>query len=155
MNRYINALISAKIIMSCDRFDMKSRKTVMGEKKYYLSDLSFYYALSTDNTLKIGPVLENIVCTYAAGLDYTIYFGRIKKLECDFILNNKMDYSYVQVARKLCNNKDTEDKEYRPLEQAVWDNYRKYILTTDGELLKRNGIIHANLADFIIKGRRF
>lgn len=28
---------------------MKSRKSLSGEKKYYISDLSFYYALNTDN----------------------------------------------------------------------------------------------------------
>ena len=63
VNRYINALISAKILIPCDRFDMKSRKSIMGEKKYYLSDLSFYYALNTDNRINFGPVLENIVYT--------------------------------------------------------------------------------------------
>ena len=58
VNRYIDALSSAKIIMQCDRFDMKSRKSLTGEKKFYLSDLSFYYALNTDNRINYGPVLE-------------------------------------------------------------------------------------------------
>ena len=59
--RYINALLSAKVIMQCDRFDMKSRKSLNGEKKYYLSDLSFYYALNTDNRINYGPALENML----------------------------------------------------------------------------------------------
>ncbi len=156
VNRYINALISAKIIMPCDRFDMKSRKSIMGEKKYYLSDLSFYYALNTDNRINFGPVLENIVYTYAASIGYIISVGRIGKLECDFIFrDNGMDYSYVQVAYTILENKDTEDREYRSLEQVKWDNYPKYILTTDSLLQKRNGIIHANLMDFITEGKRF
>ncbi len=79
--------------------DMKSRRSLTGEKKFYLSDLSFYYALNTDNRIHYGPVLENIVCTYAASLDYSVSVGRIGKLECDFILrDNEMNYSYVQVA---------------------------------------------------------
>lgn len=156
VNRYINALISAKIIMQCDRFDMKSRKSIMGEKKYYLSDLSFYYALNTDNRINYGPVLENIVYTYAASNDYMISVGRIGKLECDFILrDNEMNYSYVQVAYTILESKDTEDREYRSLEQATWDNYPKYLLTADSLLQKRNGIIHVNLIDFIKEGKHF
>ena len=156
VNRYINALISAKILIPCDRFDMKSRKSIMGEKKYYLSDLSFYYALNTDNRINFGPVLENIVYTYAASMDYMISVGRIGKLECDFILrDNEMNYSYVQVAYTIIESKDTEDREYRSLEQVTWDNYPKYILTTDSLLQKRNGIIHANLINFIKNGQRF
>ena len=156
VNRYINALISAKILMPCDRFDMKSRKSIMGEKKYYLSDLSFYYALNTDNRINFGPVLENIVYTYAASMDYMISVGRIGKLECDFILrDNEMNYSYVQVAYTILESKDTEDREYRSLEQVTWDNYPKYLLTTDSLLQKRNGIIHANLINFIKDGQRF
>ena len=156
VNRYINALISAKIIMQCARFDMKSRKSIMGEKKYYLSDLSFYYALNTDNRINYGPVLENIVYTYAASYGYMISVGRIGKLECDFILrDNEMNYSYVQVAYTILESKDTEDREYRSLEQATWDNYPKYLLTADSLLQKRNGIIHVNLINFIKERKHF
>ena len=156
VNRYISALISAKIIMPCERFDMKSRKSLSGEKKYYLSDLSFYYAYNTDNRINYGPVLENVIYTYAAGRDYKISVGRIGKLECDFILrDNEMNYSYVQVAYTILESRETEDREYRALEKITGDNYPKYLLTTDGLLQKRNGIIHANLIDFIREGRSF
>ena len=85
--------------MPCARFDIKSRKSLAGEKKYYLSDLSFYYALNADNRINYGPALENIVYTYASGKDYSISVGKIGKLECDFILrDNEMNYSYVQIA---------------------------------------------------------
>ena len=156
VNRYIGALISAKIVMPCERFDMKSRRSISGEKKFYLSDLSFYYAYNTDNRINFGPVLENIVYTYAASRDYTISVGRIGKLECDFILrDNEMNYSYVQVAYTILESRETEDREYRALESIKGDNYPKYLLTTDAFLQKRNGIIHANLIDFIKEGRTF
>ena len=156
VSRYINALVSAKILMPCDRFDMKSRRSLSGEKKFYLSDLSFYYALNTDNRIHFGPVLENIVYTYAASLDYSISVGRIGKLECDFILrDNEMNYAYVQVAYTILESKETEDREYRALESIKGDNYPRYLLTADPLLQKRNGIIHANLMDFIREERRF
>lgn len=156
INRYIDALVSAKIIMPCDRFDMKSRKSLSGEKKFYLSDLSFYYALNTDNRINFGPALENLVYTYASSLDYSISVGRIGKLECDFILrDNQSNYSYVQVAYTILESIDTENREYKSLESITFDNYPKYLLTTDTLLQKRNGIIHANLIDFILDENRF
>ena len=151
VSRYIDALVCAKVIMPCERFDMKSRRSLRGEKKYYLSDLSFYYALNTDNRINFGPALENVVYTYAAGKDYMISVGKIGKLECDFILrDNEMNYSYVQVAYTILESRETEDREYRSLESITWDNYPRYLLTTDTLLQKRNGIRHLNLIDFII-----
>lgn len=156
VNRYIDALVSAKILMPCTRFDMKSRKSLTGEKKFYLSDLSFYYALNTDNRINFGPALENIVYTYAVGMDYSVSVGKIGKLECDFILrNNQSDYAYVQVAYTILASRDTEEREYRSLERITWDNYPKYLLTTDTLLQKRNGIIHANLIEFMREEKRF
>ena len=147
--RYIKALIDAKVLYECNRFDMKSRKSLTGEKKYYISDLSFYYSLNTDNQIHYGPVLENIVYFYARSMNNAVSVGRIGKLECDFLIRNpNMDYSYVQVAYTILAGKETEDREYRSLE-LIRDNYPKYVMTTDHLLQHRNGIIHVNLLDFI------
>lgn len=155
VTRYIKTLVDAKILYKCKRFDMKSKKALSGEQKYYVADLSFYYAMNTDNRINYGPALENIVYLYARSLDYVVSVGRIGKLECDFILRDgNMDYSYVQVAYKMLQSKDTEDREYRPLE-SIRDNYKKYVMTTDYMLQKRNGILHVNLMDFIGDGKRF
>lgn len=88
VNRYIEVLINAKIIMPCERFDMKSRKSLSNEKKYYLSDLSFFYALNTDNRINYGPALENVVYIYASSKDYSINVGKIGKLMCTQFLDH-------------------------------------------------------------------
>lgn len=153
--RYIRALLDAKIIYECQRFDMKSKKSLCGEKKYYLADLSFYFALNTDNRINYGPVLENIIYVYVRSHDYSVSVGRIGKLECDFILrDNEMHYSYVQVSYTIALSKETEDREYKPLE-AIKDNYPKYVATLDPLLQQRNGILHINLAEFMKNGRSF
>ena len=155
VTRYIQVLVDAKILIACDRFDMKSKKSLSGEKKYYLSDLSFYYAMNTDSRINYGPVLENIVCLYAKSMNYKLSIGRIGKLECDFILRNtNMEYSYIQVAYTILSSRDTEDREYRSLE-AIKDNYAKYVMTMDGLIQKRNGIIHVNILDFMRKRMKF
>jgi predicted AAA+ superfamily ATPase len=153
LSKYIKILIDAKILYECDRFDMKSKKSLSGEKKYYLADQSFYFSINTDNRINYGPSLENIVFLYAKSMGYSISVGRIGKLECDFILRDKnQNYSYVQIAYTILASIDTENREYKPLEN-IKDNYPKYVMTTDYLLQKRNGINHVNLIEFI-KGKK-
>ncbi len=155
LNRYLQILEDAKIISSCTRFDMKSRKSLHGEKKYYLSDLSFYFALNTDNRINYGPVLENIVYCYAKSKGFAVSVGRIGKLECDFVMRSPdLEYVYVQVALTIMNSKETEDREYRPLEQ-IRDNYPKYIVTRNDLIQHRNGIKHVNALDFVSGDKLF
>lgn len=155
LHRYIQILCDAKILSECKRFDLKSKKSIMGEKKYYLSDLGFYFANNTDTRINYGPALENIVYNYAKAKGYDVSIGRIGKLECDFIMRNySMNYSYVQVSMTIMANRETEDREYAPLE-AIKDNYPKYILTRNDIIQKRNGIIHENIPEFMEKGAMF
>lgn len=155
LDRYIKALTDAKILYECKRFDMKSKKSLTGEKKYYLADTSFYFATNTDNRINYGPALENIVYIYARSRNYEVSVGRIGKLECDFILrDNNLNYAYVQVSYTINESKDTEDREYKPLEK-IKDNYPKYVITTDYLLQHRNGIYHVNLMDFICNKEKF
>lgn len=155
VSKYIEALVDAKIIMPCNRFDMKSRRSLSGEKKFYLSDLSFFYALNTDNRINYGPVLENIVYNYAKSLGYSVSVGKFGKFECDFIVRRPdMQYAYIQVAYTIALSKETEDREYRPLE-SIKDNYPRYVVTTDYLLQQRSGIRHVNLMDFICNNEQF
>lgn len=154
LNRYLQILVDAKILYRCKRFDLKSRRSLGGEMKYYLADISIYNTLNTDTRINFGPVLENIAYNYARSMGYAVSVGRIGKLECDFILrDNANDYAYVQVSRTIADSA-TEEREYRALE-AIRDAWPKYLLTMDGVLQKRNGVIHANIESFMAAGRRF
>lgn len=153
--RYVKALLDAKILYECPRFDMKSKKSLKGEKKYYLADLSFFYAENTDNQINYGPVLENIVYVYARSCDDSVSVGRFGKLECDFILRDpQSQYAYVQVAYTIAAGKETEDREYRPLE-SIRDNYPRFVVTTDYLLQQRSGIRHVNLMEHLKAGLPF
>ena len=152
LNRYIQILVDSKILYECNRFDMKSRKSISGEKKYYLSDVGFYYATNTDNRINYGPVMENVFFTYAKSNGYSISVGRIGKLECDFILQrNFSEYNYVQVCMTMMNSRETEDREFAPLEK-IRDNYPKFVLTRNDVIQHRNGIIHKNMPEMMSEG---
>ena len=94
-----------------------------------------------------GPVTEFDACKVSV--------GRIGKLECDFILRNpEMGYTYIQVAMTIMADRSTEEREYRPFEQ-IRDNYPKYLLTRSDPIQQRDGIIHANIPEFMQEGRTF
>ena len=96
-----------------------------------------------------------MVYLYSRGMNYFVSVGRIGKLECDFILRDtQQNYSYIQVTYTINESKQTEDREYRPLEM-IRDNFAKYVMTTDYLLQKRNGINHINILEFIKEGKKF
>jgi len=146
--RYIELLEKAKIIYKCPRFDLKSKQSMKTEQKYYLADLSIYYAMNVDGRINYGPVLENILFCYLKSKGYKLSVGKIGNLECDFIVRqNTDDYFYIQVAMTIAEQ-STEEREYRPFMQ-IRDNFPKYLFTTDTLLQKRDGILHLNMIDFI------
>jgi len=49
------------MLYQCDRFDMKNKRLLKGENRYYLVNLSFYYSLNSDNRINYGLTLENII----------------------------------------------------------------------------------------------
>ncbi len=144
---YIKLLENAKILYKCPRFDLKSRKSLKGEQKYYLADPGIYFSNNADARINYGPALENLVFTYLKAKGYSLSIGKIGKLECDFIARKNNDYCYAQVAMTIAE-RSTEDREYASLEK-IKDNYPKYLFTLDPLLQRRNGIIHKNLADFM------
>lgn len=155
LTRYIQILLDSKILYECKRFDLKTKKSINGEQKYYLADLSFYFVNNTDNRINYGPVLENIVFQYVKSKGYMVSVGRIGKLECDFIIrDNEMNYAYIQVAMTIMSSIETENREYRPFE-SIRDGYPKYLLTRNDLIQKRNGVKHINIPGFMKEGELF
>lgn len=148
---YIEVLENAKIIYPCDLFDIKSKKVLEREKKYYLADLSIYYALNTDNRINYGPVLENVLFSYLKSRNYSLSVGKIGNLECDFIARRGLDeYFYIQVSKNI-DDKKTEEREYKPFYE-IKEMYPRYLFTSDMIFQKNvNGIHNVNIVDFIYK----
>ena len=148
---YIEVLEKSKIIYPCDLFDIKSKKVLEREKKYYLADLSIYYALNTDNRINYGPVLENVLFSYLKSRNYSLSVGKIGNLECDFIARRGVDeYFYIQVSKNI-DDKKTEEREYKPFYE-IKEMYPRYLFTSDMIFQKNvDGIHNVNIVDFIYK----
>ena len=152
IKRYIDILEKAKIIYPCELFDIKSKSVLKGDKKYYLADLSIYFALNTDNRINYGPVLENVMFSYLNSKGYSLSVGYIGELECDFIARKNFDdYYYIQVSMSIADEK-VEEREYRPF-YKIKDMYPRYLFTMDLLQQRRDGIKHLNIVDFIYNNK--
>ncbi len=150
---YVELLEKAKILYPCELFDMKSKITLEGDKKYYLADLSIYYAFCTDNRINYGPVLENVLFIYLKSHNYSLSVGKIGNLECDFIARRGIDeYFYLQIAKNIQNEK-TALREYKPFYE-IKEMYPRYLFLSD-IILQPNvdGIKNVNIVDFIYENR--
>ena len=78
-------LQDACFIHESARYDIKGKKILSGERKYYLNDLGFKYFLSSSFDSGIGKYLENAVFMHLKSEGYSVYTGRIKGCEIDFI----------------------------------------------------------------------
>lgn len=144
---YIQMLVDAKVLYRCERFDLKSRKSLRGDEKYYLADPGIYFARNVDVRLNYGPSLENVLYIYLRSRGYKLSVGRIGKLECDFIARKRNTYAYIQVSMSIVD-RNVEEREYRPF-GYIRDGYPRYLFTLDPLLQDREGVRHLNLIAFM------
>ena len=149
VHSYISELKKAKIIYECNRFDLKSKKSLNRDQKYYLADLSIYFSNNTDNSLNVGSSLENMVYLYLVSNGYEVSVGRIGNMECDFIVRTpNQGYCYIQVTYSLMSD-EIKEREYRPF-RSIKDGYPRYIISLDKYRNQQEGVNHINAIDLFL-----
>ena len=137
----ISFLEEAFFIHEARRFDLRGKKLLLGERKYYLNDPAFKYFLSSGYDPVPGKYLENAVYLDLIRKGYSVYIGKDGTKEIDFIAEKGDERIYLQVAYQLYNEEVIE-REFNNLEN-IKDNYRKYVITLDDiSLGNRKGIRH-------------
>lgn len=126
---YILYLRNALLIHECDRYDVKGKSILSGERKFYLNDLSFKNYLSSKFDAGLSHNLENIVYLHYKRLGYQVFVGKIYDTEVDFVLEKNGIKEYVQVAYLLTDNTVVE-REYRSLKK-IKDHYKKMVVSMD------------------------
>lgn len=145
---YIEALQSAFIINKVKRFDIKGKKILETQEKYYMSDLGLRHAVMGYNDNDIAGVLENVVYEELLRREYKVYIGKQGVAEVDFVAENKEDRIYIQVCYIL--HEGDIEREFAPLE-AISDNYEKVVISADSLMkINRNGIRQKNIIDFLL-----
>jgi predicted AAA+ superfamily ATPase len=148
---YLSALEESFIIYPAERFDLKGKKLLRTQKKYYVIDTGLRRAiLGSDAFSDIGRALENIVYLELLRRGLTVFIGKAGDIEVDFIARGSDgEISYYQVAY-TAKERTTLDRELASL-QAVKDNHRKYLITGDVEpKVSFGGIEKVNLIDWLL-----
>lgn len=145
---YLKALESAFLIHKVVRFDIKGRRILETQEKYYLSDLGLRHAVMGYRDNDIAGVLENTVYLELLRRGWTVNIGKQDVAEVDFVANRTDERLYIQVCYVL--TPENTEREFAPLE-AISDNYEKLVLSTDNLLrINRGGIRQKNIVDFLL-----
>ncbi|QNM02245.1 ATP-binding protein [Simiaoa sunii] len=149
---YLKALANAFLIAKVARFDIKGKKILETQEKYYLSDLGIRHAVMGYRDNDIAGVLENIVYLELLRREYAVNIGKQGTTEVDFVANRRDERLYVQVCYIL--TPENTNREFAPLE-AIADNYEKMILSMDSLLhINRGGIRQKNILDFLLENEK-
>lgn len=147
---YLNYLQSAYLIKKTPHYDLKGKKQLDFNDKYYLGDIGLRHSLLGYKDRDISGLLENVVYLELLQRGYHVFIGKQNGREIDFVAEKTNERIYLQVCYLLADQ-STIEREFTPLEKIA-DNYPKYVLSMDKlGLSERNGIYRKNLIEFLLE----
>ena len=147
---YLSALVNSFVLYKAERWDIKGKKLLATQEKYYTVDLGLRRVLlGRQDGSDRGHLLENVIYLELLRRGGEIYIGKTGNREVDFVVKSPSgDLSYYQVAYSVATE-ETLTRELTPLRQ-IDDNYPKYLITLDQASFDNNGIRHLNALDFLM-----
>lgn len=151
VEKYLEYLVESFVFYKINRFDLKGKKQLATQEKYYLVDAGLLNILvGKERITDRGHILENIVYLELLRRGNKVWTGTDRNTEVDFVCKTPTgDMEYYQVAWQM-TDKNTVEREFGALEK-VNDNYPKYLLTTDSFTQNRSGIKHLNVFNWLLK----
>lgn len=163
INEYISDIQDAFLIEEALRYDVKGRKYIGTETKYYFCDLGLRNIVLNLRQQEETHIMENVIYNELRMRGYLVDVGLVEcwttnengkrkrsKLEVDFVVNNGPERVYIQSAFNM-PTKDKEKQERRSLINIA-DNFRKVIVVKDD--IKRkiddDGVVTIGLFDFLL-----
>lgn len=137
---------NACFIHQAPREDIKGKKVLQHNEKYFLVDHGFYQA-KYGEIENMGSILENIVYIELLRRGYDVKIGIINDKEIDFVCTRDKEKIYIQVTYQLESDK-TIEREFSGLAK-INDNFDKYVLSMDKMDFSGSGLKHRNIIDFL------
>lgn len=160
---YIGYLQDSFLIEEALRYNVKGRKYIGTETKYYFADMGLRAAILNLRQQEETHIMENIIYNELRMRGYRVDVGMVETwtsnaenktmrmaLEIDFVINKGAERIYIQSAYRM-PSEDKEKQEKRSL-LSTNDNFRKIIITYDDIKRKTDeqGIFTISLLDFLL-----
>ena len=160
---YISHLLDAYIIREAMRYDVKGRKYIGSNSKYYFSDIGLRNAIINFRQQEPAHIMENVIYNELVGRGYSVDVGNVETwytnaqgksarayLEIDFVVNNDDERMYVQSAYSMPSREKVAQEQKLLL--SIRDGFRKVIITADNVApwTTDEGIRIINYWDFLL-----
>lgn len=160
ISKHIDYLEEAFLISKASRYDIKGRKYIGANLKYYFTDLGLRNARLNFRQHEPTHIMENIIYNELLIRGYNVDTGIIdlygkdqegkrvrKQLEVDFVVNQGSQRYYVQAAYDM-TSKEKQAQEFYSL-RNIPDSFKKIVIT--GGMTKP----WRNDEGFVIMGMRY
>lgn len=152
IKNYLDYLTKSYLVYPVSRYDIKGRRLLTTNDKYYVVDLGLRNILlgSTPGS-DVGHRLENVVfLELLRRNEGEIFIGKNEDCEVDFMIQmSGGERVYYQVSYQVNGRPKTLARELAPF-YKIRDNYPKFLLTMDLVPEQFDGIKKVNVVDWLL-----